>query len=70
LKIIVKKKDYSLAVHRNKIKRWIRNIFQKKLLNGGYVVVVRAGFLETGFKDIHNGFDSALEKFLTEEQGM
>tara|TARA_Y100000816_G_scaffold220802_1_gene165783 strand:+ start:1217 stop:1396 length:180 start_codon:yes stop_codon:yes gene_type:complete len=57
-----------LAVHRNKIKRWIRNIFQKQLLNSGYVVVVRAGFLETGYKDIHNGFNSALEKFLTKGQ--
>tara|TARA_Y100000992_G_C20878000_1_gene310447 strand:- start:175 stop:468 length:294 start_codon:yes stop_codon:yes gene_type:complete len=68
LKIVVKKKDYSLAVHRNKIKRWVRDIFQKNSLNKGYVVVVRAGFLETGYKEIHNVFKSALEKFLTEEQ--
>ena len=65
---MVKKKDYSLAVRRNKIKRWVRDIFQKKLLDRGYVVVIRAGFLETGYKKINNGFDSALEKFLTEEQ--
>jgi len=55
-------------VHRNKIKRWVRDIFQKHLLNRGYIVVIRAGFLETGYKDIHNGFKSALEKFLTEGQ--
>lgn len=65
---MVKKKDYSLAVHRNKIKRWVRGIFQKNLLSMGYVVVVRVGFLETGYKEIHNEFSSALEKFLTEEQ--
>ena len=34
----------------------------------GYVVVVKAGFLETGYKDIHNGFNSALKKFLDEEK--
>ena len=55
-------------MHRNKIKRWVRDIFQKNTLNKGYVVVVRAGFLETGYKEIHNVFKSALEKFLTEEQ--
>ena len=55
-------------MHRNKIKRWVRDIFQKHLLNRGYIVVIRAGFLETGYKDIHNGFKSALEKFLTEGQ--
>ena len=68
LKIVVKKKDYSLAVHRNKIKRWVRDIFQQNTLNKGYVVVVRTGFLETGYKEIHNEFKYALEKFLTEEQ--
>ena len=69
LKIVVKKKDYSLAVHRNKIKRWVRDIFQKHLLARGYVVVIKAGFLETGYKDIHNEFNVALENFLNEEQG-
>tara|TARA_B000000437_G_C11544647_1_gene264640 strand:- start:106 stop:279 length:174 start_codon:yes stop_codon:yes gene_type:complete len=55
-------------VHRNKIKRWVRDIFQKNTLNKGYVVIVRSGFLETGYKELHNEFKSALEKFLTEEQ--
>ena len=35
LKIVVKKKDYSLAVHRNKIKRWVRDIFQKNTFKQG-----------------------------------
>ncbi len=65
---MVKKKDYSLAVHRNRIKRWVRDIFQKNFLNRGYVVVIRAGFLEEGYKKIQNGFNPALEKFLTEEK--
>ncbi|MDC0061809.1 ribonuclease P protein component [Pseudomonadota bacterium] len=64
LKIVVKKKDYSLAVQRNKIKRWIREIFNKNLLNNGYVVVVRSGFLETGFKNISSDFQTALDNFV------
>ena len=55
-------------MHRNKIKRWVRDIFQKHLLARGYVVVIKAGFLETGYKDIHNEFNVALKNFLTEEQ--
>jgi len=55
-------------VHRNKIKRWVRDIFQKHLLSRGCVVVIRAGFLETGYKHIHNEFNAALKNFLTEEQ--
>ena len=61
---MVKKKDYSLAVQRNKIKRWIREIFNKNLLNNGYVVVVRSGFLETGFKNISSDFQTALDNFV------
>ena len=61
---MVKKKDYSLAVQRNKIKRWIREIFNKNLLNNGYVVVVRSGFLETGFKNISSDFQAALDNFV------
>ena len=45
-----------MAVQRNKIKRWIREIFNKNLLKNGYVVVVRSGFLETGFKNISSDF--------------
>ena len=61
---MVKKKDYSLAVHRNKIKRWIREIFHHSGLNGGYVVVVRFGFLEMGYKNIVNEFNPVLKKFV------
>jgi len=55
-------------VHRNKIKRWVRDIFQKNMLTRGYVVMIRAGFLETGYKDIHDQFNAALKDFLTKEQ--
>ena len=55
-------------MHRNKIKRWVRDIFQKNMLTRGYVVMSRAGFLETGYKDIHDQFNAALKDFLTEEQ--
>ena len=65
LKIVVKKADYSLAVHRNKIKRWIREIFHHSDLNEGYVVVVRFGFLEMGYKNIFNEFNPVLKKFVS-----
>ena len=68
LKILVKKKDYSLAVQRNKIKRWIREIFNKNLLNNGYIVVVRRGFFETGFKNISSDFQTALDNFVKGQQ--
>ena len=51
-------------MHRNKIKRWIREIFNKNLLNNGYVVVVRSGFLETGFENISSDFQTALDNFV------
>ena len=55
-------------MHRNKIKRWVRDIFQKNMLTRGYVVRIRAGFLETGYKDINDQFNAALKDSLTEEQ--
>ena len=55
-------------MHRNKIKRWVRDIFQKNMLTRGYIVVIKAGFLETGYKDIHDQFNAALKGFLSEEQ--
>jgi ribonuclease P protein component len=57
-----------LAVHRNKIKRWIREIFKKNLLSKGYVVVVRSGFLEAGFKNISSDFQAALDNFVNGRQ--
>ena len=52
IKIVIKKKDYPLAVSRNKAKRWVREILKKHGLNKGFVVVVRAGFLDLGFHEI------------------
>jgi ribonuclease P protein component len=57
-----------LAVQRNKIKRWIKEIFRKNLLSHGYVVVVRRGFLETGFKNISSDFQAALDNFVNKQQ--
>ena len=65
---MVKKADYSLAVHRNKIKRWIREIFHHSDLNEGYVVVVRLGFLEMGYKNIVNEFNPVLKKFVNNKR--
>ena len=55
-------------MQRNKIKRWIREIFRKNLLSYGYVVVVRRGFLETGFKNISSDFQAALDNFVNKQQ--
>ena len=52
IKIIIKKKDYPLAVTRNKTKRWLREVFREFGLGPGFVVVVRKGLFELGFKDI------------------
>ena len=52
-----------MAVHRNKIKRWIKEIFHFSGLNGGYVVVVRFGFLEMGYRNVFNEFHPVLKKF-------
>ncbi|MBF12682.1 MAG: ribonuclease P protein component [Flavobacteriaceae bacterium] len=68
LKIVIKKKDYSLAVQRNKIKRWIREIFNKNILGQGYIVIVRRGFLEAGFKNISSSFQAALDNFVNKQQ--
>jgi ribonuclease P protein component len=55
-------------VHRNKIKRWIREIFRKSLLGEGYVVVVRKGFLKAGFQEVSCNFGSALDNFVNNPQ--
>ena len=52
IKIVIKKKDYPLAVSRNKAKRWVREILKQHGLNKGFVVVVRSGFLDLGFHEI------------------
>tara|TARA_B100000965_G_C19151429_1_gene566167 strand:- start:190 stop:369 length:180 start_codon:yes stop_codon:yes gene_type:complete len=57
-----------LAVQRNKIKRWIREIFNKNILGQGYIVVVRRGFLEAGFKNISSSFQVALDNFVNKQQ--
>ena len=65
---MVKRKDYSLAVHRNKIKRWIREIFHQSGLNEGYVVVVRFGLLEMGYRNIVDEFNPVLKKFVNNKR--
>ena len=57
-----------MAVHRNKIKRWIREIFHHSDLNVGFVVVVRSGFLEMGYRDIFNEFNPALKEFVNNKR--
>tara|TARA_B100001769_G_C21525597_1_gene301698 strand:- start:179 stop:379 length:201 start_codon:yes stop_codon:yes gene_type:complete len=65
---VVKKKDYSLAVHRNKIKRWVREVFHNSDLGKGYVVIVRLGFLEMGYRNIFNEFNPVLKKFVNNKR--
>ena len=42
-----------MAVTRNKTKRWVREVFREYGLGPGFIVVVRKGFFELGFKDIN-----------------
>lgn len=48
---------------RNKAKRWVREIFGSRNLGKGFVVVIRIGFLELGFKGVSLDFDAALSQF-------
>ena len=68
LKIVVKMNDYSLAVQRNKIKRWVREIFNKNLLSHVYIVVVKPGFLEAGFENVSSDFQGAIDNFVNRQQ--
>ena len=49
-----------MAVSRNRAKRWVREIFQTHNLGQGFIVVIRSGFLELGFKDISLNFNKVL----------
>ena len=63
IKIIIKKKDYPLAVTRNKAKRWVREIFRSCGYGPGFVVVIRKGFLDLGFREFHDIVKIDLVKF-------
>tara|TARA_B100001063_G_scaffold239901_1_gene264124 strand:- start:696 stop:926 length:231 start_codon:yes stop_codon:yes gene_type:complete len=68
LKIVVKKKDYSLAVRRNKIRRWIKEIFRKSSVCGSFVVVVRRGFLEMGFEAAFTVIEPSLNSLIIDSE--
>ena len=53
-----------MAVSRNKAKRWVREILKKHGLNKGFVVVVRAGFLDLGFHEIDQLIKEPLLDFI------
>ncbi len=57
-------KKYGKAVHRNKIKRQIRMIFQnkKEILKKDYVVVVKKEAKNIQFKDIDYYIDNLINK--------
>ena len=46
----------------------LREIFRKRLLGEGYIVVVRRGFLEIGFKNISYDFNVALDDFVNNQR--
>tara|TARA_B110001454_G_scaffold168119_1_gene158202 strand:+ start:1673 stop:1852 length:180 start_codon:yes stop_codon:yes gene_type:complete len=50
-------------VTRNKAKRWVREIFRSHNLGKGFVVVIRVGFLDLGFKGVSLDFNTALSRF-------
>ena len=47
---------------RNKAKRWAREIFRSHNLGKGFVVVIRFGFLDLGFKGVSSDFNAALSQ--------
>ena len=51
-------------MHRNKAKRWIKEIFNKGYESNGYVVVVRQGFLQKDYADICIDFQNSLDNFV------
>ena len=57
-----------MAVERNKIKRWVREIFRKKSLNQGFVVAIKRGFLQKGFRNNYDAFNLGLESFINKRQ--
>ena len=63
IKIVIRKKDYPLAVSRNKAKRWVREIFRNHHLGQGFVVVIRSGFLDLGFQENSKQANQPLEDF-------
>ena len=56
-------------MHRNKAKRWIKEIFNTGYESNGYVVVVRQGFLQKGFADICVDFQNSLDNFVNNVNG-
>ena len=55
--------NFSYTINK-KEKKTVWAIQIKNLLNNGYVVVVRSGFLEMGFKNISSDFQTALDNFV------
>ena len=52
------------AVVRNKIKRQIKNILDKKVYKNGFncIIIVRKGILDKNYKEMQNDLWTALEK--------
>ena len=70
IKIVIKKKDYPLAVSRNKAKRWVREILKQHGLSKGFVVVVRSGFLDLGFHEVDGLIEGPLLSFKKSQEAL
>ena len=70
IKIVIKKKDYPLAVSRNKAKRWVREILKQHGLSKGFVVVVRSGFLDLGFHGVDGLIEGPLLNFKKSQEAL
>ena len=59
---IIKKKDFSLAVTRNRLKRRIKNILKDLGFDHGLVIICKPGADKFGYKDLKNHAEDELRK--------
>lgn len=59
---IIKKKDFSLAVTRNKLKRRIKNILKELGFERGLVIICKPGADKFGYNDLKNHAEDELGK--------
>lgn len=62
---IIKKKDYSLAVTRNKLKRRMKNALGELGFSSGVVVFFKPGLEKLSYSELKRGAEEGLKKAFT-----